>query len=127
MKIEHILLDYSQHFLVVDGKRGPLQRANTLPAMHPNGYFRYRSDAYGVPKELTNTVFMAFEVAGAAEEKKIETCDPADKAYTELVNAFGTPYASERYRKYPFGCIAGSVFESCSGPRVPSTTRKCCE
>ena len=81
MKIEHILLDYSQHFLVVDGTRGPLQYSNTLPAIHPDGYFRYRSDAYNVPETLRGILFR--KALPVSEEKKIDTCEPANKAFTE--------------------------------------------
>ena len=83
MKIEHILLDYSQHFLVVDGTRGPLQTSNGLPATHPSGYIRYRSEAFGFPQSLRGALFCtaAFEV----EEQKIDTCEPATKALSEWV------------------------------------------
>ena len=81
MKIEHILLDYSQHFLVVDGTRGPLQIVNDMPATHPYGYFRYRSDAFGIPESLNGALLS--KVTGDVEEQKIETCEPAAKALTE--------------------------------------------
>lgn len=51
-KIVHVLLDASRHFLVVDGTRGPVCTSRAMPATHPAGFMRYRSDAYGVPPML---------------------------------------------------------------------------
>ena len=83
MKIEHILLDSTQHFLVIEGKRGPLEIYGSRPATHPSGYFRYRSDAYDVPKMLKGVLFSSADLD--VDEKRMEVCAPADKAYTEWV------------------------------------------
>ena len=88
MHIQHILLDYSQHFLVVDGKRGPLQMSNSFPATHPFGYFRYRKDAYDVPATLKGVLFC--KAAGCVEELKQDTCEPADKALKEWIEVTKT-------------------------------------
>lgn len=51
-KITHVLLDASRHFLVVDGTRGAVYTSRAMPATHPAGFMRYRSDAVGVPPML---------------------------------------------------------------------------
>jgi hypothetical protein len=62
-KIEHVLLDYSRHFLVVDGTRGPVEEYGNNPATHPAGYLRFRPDAYGLPEALKGKLCRLEEMA----------------------------------------------------------------
>src|SRR3989442_9961040 len=81
-KIKHVILDYSIHFLVVDGPRGEPTYGGEHPAMHPSGYGRFREDAYGVPGDLKGKVFkLVTEVE--AEQETIQQCEPAQKAWKE--------------------------------------------
>ena len=81
--IKHIILDYSTHFLVVDGTRGEPCTSNSEPATHPSGYFRFRDGAYGVPLKLRGKLFLFVEGV-QAEEEEIGQCEPALKAYREF-------------------------------------------
>jgi hypothetical protein len=80
-EIKHIVLDYSLHFLVVDGTRGEPCHDNDKPAMHPSGYGRFRDDAYNLPDALKGKVFKIVDVA--VDQEKIDQCEPAQKAYRE--------------------------------------------
>lgn len=82
MKVQHVILGFSEHFLVVDGTRGPLQESSTHPAMHPSGVAAYRKDGYGIPAALKGKVV---RVLDEAEFEVIEdmTCEPAQAAYKE--------------------------------------------
>lgn len=90
MKIQHIILGYSAHVLVVDGSRGPLQGCRDKPATHPSGYAAYRlrdsSYDHGIPAELAGKVFMAV-IPQDFERIEDTACEPAQeayKAYTEI-------------------------------------------
>ena len=87
MKIQHVKLGFSGHFLVVDGTRGPLVHYDThKPATHPSGVISYlpygHSDGCN-NKALAGKVFV--ELVGADIERIEDTaCEPANKARAEL-------------------------------------------
>lgn len=97
-KIEHVLLDYSRHFLVIDGKRGPVEEYGNNPATHPAGYMRFRPDAHSIPEALKGKLCRLEEIA--VEDVKM----PEPKEAMELWNAFSksTQTAIEKtIAKYP--------------------------
>lgn len=74
-KIEHVLLDYSRHFLVVDGKRGPIEFYPEVAATHPAGYIRFRSDAPArVPAAMRGKTFTVIEVVGDEVKVARDSC-----------------------------------------------------
>ena len=86
--IKHIILEYSLHFLVVDGTRGEPCSENSKPATHPSGYLRFRDDAYGVADELKGKLFKLVDDVPVSQEE-ITQCEPAQKAwreYSEITN-----------------------------------------
>lgn len=83
MEIKHVLLGYSEHFLVVDGTRGEICYKNDQPATHPSGVVRYRSNAYEVDPSLVGKTFNLLYVE--AEELDRGICEPAEKAFREYV------------------------------------------
>lgn len=84
MKIQHIILGHSDHVLVVDGTRGPLQQNSTLPALHPAGVVAYRPAAYGLSAAVAGKVFLILD---AADFERIEdtACEPAQAAFKEYI------------------------------------------
>ena len=92
MKIEHIILDYSNHFLVIDGKRGPLCINPNSPAIHPSGFIKYRRDAQ-LSDVLRGAVFYREgsiteglrEYSDTVTEIKDDACEPALEKWKEWV------------------------------------------
>lgn len=82
-ELQHVILDYSEHFLVVNGTRGPVCRQNGQPATHPSGFFRFRSDGYGISEALKGKTFRIVDVA--CEEQENTVCEPANKAFLEYM------------------------------------------
>lgn len=84
-KIEHVLLDYSRHFLVVDGLRGPVCDFSGLPATHPSGFIRYRPDAYGVPREVLGRLLCVSPIE--VEDKEAERPTDVAARWVEFTRA----------------------------------------
>ena len=93
MKITHYLLDYSKHFLVVDLEdgtpptRGPVAELNSDPAYHPCGVWKFRSDGYGISKELRGRAFSLYP--GTIQEQPAEPCKPVEDARSEWLKLEG--------------------------------------
>lgn len=79
MKIQHVRLTFTEHFLVVDGVRGPLSYNG--PAYHPAGFIAYLQDAYGVKEDLRGKVFRL--VTEDVEFIEDMGCEPAQTAFKE--------------------------------------------
>ena len=84
-KIEHVLLDYSRHFLVVDGTRGPVEEMGANPATHPAGFLRFREDAYGVPAALRGKLLRFEQIA--VEDVNAPTAPEAQAHWEAFANA----------------------------------------
>jgi hypothetical protein len=97
-KIEHVLLDYSRHFLVVDGTRGPVEEYGNNPATHPAGYLRFREDGYNIPAALRGKVLRFEEVA--VTEVKIDAPKEAELHWLAFNDAKRAASAAEVAR-YP--------------------------
>lgn len=79
MKIQHIQLSFHEHFLVVDGVRGPL--ASYGPATHPAGLVAYHphDSTYGY-QALRGKVFQVLP-ADQVESINDTACEPATEAF----------------------------------------------
>lgn len=108
MKIQHVQLDV-EHFLVVDGKRGPVCYIYSQPAYHPAGfiYFPRCKQVYSVPDYLRGRLFYDDSAPTlmdyAVEEVDASICEPANAAYAEWSSLMQTCRAihEARYEEAP--------------------------